>query len=695
MAETRDLLFELGTEELPPKSLLTLIRALEANVKAGLAKANLNHGDILPYATPRRLALLVKDLAVVQPDQTLERRGPALKAAYQADGSPSKALGGFLRSCNAEPDQLFTLQTEKGEWVAYRQHVPGGNAAELIPDILGHALAELPIAKRMRWSSGDAEFVRPVHWAALLFGDEVIPAELLGVTAGRETHGHRFPRGAEHPAPLALPCPGEYAEKLLNEGGIIADFEARKEKIRMLAEETAASVNGQALIEADLLDEVTALVEWPVPVLGSFDARYLSLPPEVLITTMQSHQKYFPVQGPDGALLAHFITFSNLDSSHPATVRAGNERVVRPRLHDAEFFWNQDRKRPLESRVPELAQITFQKTLGSLLDKTRRVASLAALIAEQLGRDPALMERAALLAKADLLTQMVGEFPELQGTMGRYYALAEGEPEDIAAAIEEQYLPKISGGPLPESGTGQILALAEKLDTLTGIFSAGLIPTGDKDPYGLRRAALGAIRICVEAGLDLNMPDLLDFALNQFKHDFDCEKTREQVHGFVIERLRGYFLEHGFRHDEFEAVLAVWPSSLVDFERRLQAVREFRKFPEAESLAAANKRLRNILRKTGEEVAANVDDHNLAEPAEKCLLAAARAAKEDLLPLLREHDYIGALTRLSELKESVDGFFDTVMVMVEDEELRRNRLGLLEIVEGLFLDIADISKLQG
>jgi glycyl-tRNA synthetase beta chain len=691
MTETRDLLFELGTEELPPKSLLTLSLALKTNVEAGLAKAGLTHGVVRPYATPRRLALLIENLAVAQPDQTMERRGPALNAAYQADGSPSKALEGFLRSCNATPDQLITLQTEKGEWVAFRQQVQGGHTAGLIPDLLRSALAALPIAKRMRWGNGTAEFVRPVHWAVLLFGDDVIEADILGVKTGRDTRGHRF----HHPERLVLGTPGEYADRLLNEGRVIADFEARKQKIRALAEEAAATVQGKAHIEPDLLDEVTALVEWPVPVLGGFDARYLALPPEVLITTMQANQKYFPLKDPHDGLLPYFITFSNVDSTALDTVRAGNERVVRPRLSDAEFFWNQDRKRTLESRTHELAQITFQKTLGSMLDKTRRVRHLAVAIAERLNAESAWVERAALLAKADLLTSMVGEFPELQGTMGRYYALAEGEPEDIAAAIEEQYLPKVSGGPLPESRTGLMLALAEKLDTLTGIFSAGLIPTGDKDPYALRRAALGAIRILIEAKLDLDVPDLLDFALDQFTHDFDTDTARENVHGFMLERLRGYFLERGFRHDEFEAVLAVWPSSLLDFERRLKAVREFRRLPEAESLASANKRIRNILKKAEEEIVATVDDHALAEPAEKSLLEAARLAKEDILPLLHTRDYTGALCRLARLRETVDAFFDGVMVMVEDAELRRNRLGLLGIVEGLFLNIADISKLQG
>ncbi|CAI8814836.1 glycine--tRNA ligase subunit beta [Methylocaldum szegediense] len=691
MSETRDLLFELGTEELPPKSLLTLSRALKDNVESGLTKASLRFDAIVPYAAPRRLAVWVKGLATSQPDQTIERRGPALNAAYQPDGSPSKALEGFMRSCGATLEQLTTIETDKGTWVGFRQEVKGGRTEDLVPDILRQALAALPIAKRMRWGTGTAEFVRPVHWVVLLFGGEVIDTEILGVRSGRITYGHRF----HHPDGLVLNEPGEYAAKLLNEGFVVADFETRKARIRESAESIASTVNGYAHIDAELLDEVASLVEWPVPVLGRFDARYLSLPPEVLITTMQANQKYFPVKDKEGGLLPYFIAFSNLDSRSPDIVRAGNERVVRPRLSDAEFFWNQDRKHTLESRVPDLAQITFQKTLGSLLDKTERVKKLAVTIAERLDTESAWVERAALLAKADLLSLMVGEFPELQGTMGRYYALAEGEPEEIAAAIEEQYLPKVSGGPLPKTTTGLMLALADKIDTLTGIFSVGLIPTGDKDPYALRRAALGVIRILLEARLDLDLPALLDAALAQFAHDFDAERVHAEVYDFILERLRGYCLERGVRHDEFEAVLAVRPSRLPDFDSRLKAVREFRQLPEAESLSAANKRIRNILRKAEEEIVANVDDHVLTEAEEKRLLETARHAKEDILPLLHERDYTAALCRLARLRETVDAFFDSVMVMTEDANLRRNRLGLLAIVEGLFLNIADISKLQG
>jgi glycyl-tRNA synthetase beta chain len=691
MAETRDLLFELGTEELPPKSLLKLSEALRDNVAAGLDKAGLSYGDIKVYATPRRLALWIQELAAAQPDQTIERRGPALIAAYDVSGAPTKATEGFAKSCGVSADRLITLKTDKGEWVGLIQEVRGKTTAALVPDIIRQSLAALPIAQRMRWGEGLAEFVRPVQWVVLIYGDGVIECEILGVAAGRTTRGHR----CHAPEPIEVTNPSEYAGLLAARGHVLADFGERRSRIERLAVRTAATVQGRPLVKPELLDEITALVEWPVPVLGSFEARYLCLPPEVLITTLQDNQKYFPVVDADGKLLPHFITFSNIDSRRPEFVREGNERVVRPRLADAEFFWNQDRKRTLEDRVEELSQITFQNKLGSMLDKTRRVRRLVAFIAEALDLDPSFAERAALLAKADLLTHMVGEFPELQGIMGRYYALAEGEPLEVAQAIEEQYLPKASGGPLPASRTGEILALAEKIDTLAGIFSVGLVPSGDRDPYALRRAALGVIRILIEKAIDLDLEALLDKALSLLPHGFfDRAATRAALLEFFYERLRGYCLEQGYRHDEFEAVLALRPPNPVDFLDRLAAVREFRTLTASTSLAAANKRIRNILRKAGETVAANADERALVEPAERALLAAARQAHADILPLLHARDYATALCRLAQLRDSVDIFFDQVMVMSEDETLRINRLGLLALVEGLFLNIADISALQ-
>ncbi|WNV03073.1 glycine--tRNA ligase subunit beta [Candidatus Methylospira mobilis] len=690
MAETRDLLFELGTEELPPKSLSTLIDALQSGVESGLQKAGLSHGIITAYATPRRLALLIRDLPLAQPDQQIEKRGPAVNAAYNADGSPSKATAGFLRSCNATINQLITLSTDRGEWLCFRELIKGAEARTLIPDIVSSALANLPIAKRMRWGSGNAEFVRPVHWVMLLLGNDVIDAEILGITAGRATRGHRF----HHPEALLISEPAAYEETLDSQGRIIASFAERKLKIQALAEQSAQAVQGIAHIEPDLLDEVAALVEWPVPVRGHFDPRYLTLPAEVLITTMQENQKYFPVEDGGGKLLPYFITFSNIDSSNPDTVRQGNERVVRPRLSDAEFFWTQDRKQRLQERLGHLKQVTFQQKLGSLHDKTLRTANLGKTIAELLEQETAHVQRAALLSKTDLLTEMVGEFPNLQGTMGRYYALADGEDAEVATAIEEQYLPKVSGGVIPSTATGQILALADKLDTLSGIFSTGMVPTGDKDPYALRRAALGIVRIMIEAGLELDLPALISSALAQHTHSFDHATVQKQLEAFVLERLRGYLLDQGTRYDEFEAVLASQPQLLTDFELRLKAVAEFRTLPEAESLAAANKRIRNILRKNENEPSEAPQAAALSETAEIALLKAAESAQQELAPLIRQRDYTAALRRLAALRDPVDTFFNDVIVMSEDAALRKQRLGLLTLIEGLFMQIADISYLQ-
>jgi glycyl-tRNA synthetase beta chain len=579
----------------------------------------------------------------------------------------------------------------------------------LLPDIIRHSIHELPIAKRMRWGDCSAEFVRPVHWAVLLYGAEVIETEILGVQTGRQTRGHRF----HAPQTIIINHPSEYSDKLRRQGQIIAAFADRQALIRDAAKQAAASVGGVAHIEDELLEEVAALNEWPVPVVGHFAEHYLALPAEVLITTMQSNQKYFPVKDGNGRLLPHFITFSNIASTRPESIQHGNERVIVPRLSDAEFFWKQDRKKPLGARVPALDNIIFQKDLGTLADKTARVEQLAAFIAKRLHAEPGPVQRAAQLAKADLLTEMVGEFPNLQGIMGRYYAAADGEAPEVAQAIEEHYFPKQSGGPTPDSKTGQILALAEKIDTLCGIFSAGLIPSGDKDPYALRRAALGAVRIIIERQLDLNLPELVDNALQHFSHAFNKDETRQLVLEFIHERHKGYCLERGYSADEYEAVSSVQPPKPLDFEQRLQAVKIFRQRPEAESLAAANKRIRNILRKSETPSAPHlslpgsvyIDRSSIAigagpaagalvAPQEQQLLTAALQAAEDILPSLENRDYQAALNRLAQLRPEVDAFFDHVMVMVDDLELRANRLALLAMLADLFLQIADISKLQ-
>jgi len=521
-----------------------------------------------------------------------------------------------------------------------------------------------------------------------MYGETVINTDVLGLVTNNQTQGHRF----HAPQAITIKSPDSYAQTLLEQGHVIPSFTQRMQIIREAANTAATAVGGIAHIEEDLLEEIAALNEFPVPIMGDFDKRYLALPAEVLVTTMQINQKYFPVKNADGDLLAHFITFSNIESSHPISIKEGNERVIMPRLADAEFFWNQDRKLKLEDRVAQLSHIVFQKKLGSLADKAHRVEKLVEYIAHILKLDASLVVRAAKLAKTDLVTNMVEEFGSLQGLVGRYYALADGETAEVAQAIEEQYYPKGSGSPTAATITGQLLAVAEKIDTLTGIFSAGLIPSGDKDPYALRRATLGALRTLIENNLAINIIDCLDFALGQFTHEFDVEKTRALLVPFVYERLKGYCLEQGYTADEFEAVVAVSPEQPYDFLRRLQAVQNFRQLAEAVSLAAANKRISNILRKSDTKPANKIS--GLIEPAEIALLAAAEQAEKEVTPLMIENDYQAALNRLAALQAEVDSFFDHVMVMCDDLALRANRLALLTKLSKLFLQIADISKLQ-
>ena len=688
MDTSKHLLFELGSEELPPKTLLKLSNALLAGIIQGLQSAELSFASSKAYATPRRLAVFIEDLAIKQPDKTVEKRGPAIQAAFAADGTPSKAALGFADSCGASFDQLERLKTDKGEWLAFTQSVEGRSAEQLIPDIIRQSIANLPIAKRMRWGSFNTEFVRPVHWAVLLYGNAVIDAEILGLKTGDTTSGHRF----HAPQKLTINHPEDYQSLLFTQGKVIVDFEQRKVLIRDAAQVAASAVNGIAHIEDDLLEEIAALNEWPVPITGCFDERFLQLPAEVLITTMQTNQKYFPVKNADGSLLAHFITFSNIESSHPESIQHGNERVVTPRLADAEFFWNQDRKKSLEDRVESLGTIVFQEKLGTVADKTHRVIKLAAFIAHRLNANVDLAKRAALLAKTDLMTEMVGEFGNLQGLMGRYYALVEGEAPEVAWALEEQYFPKQSGSETANSSIGQILAIAEKVDTLTGIFSAGLIPTGDKDPYALRRAALGILRTLIENNLTLDICELIEFSLDTYTHSFDEAGTSLAVIDFIFDRLKGYCLDKGYSADEFDAVITVKPNDPLDFMRRLAAVKAFRQLPEAESLAAANKRIRNILRKSESPASATVGA--LIEPAELQLLESANLAAIAIAPLLAQQDYAATLTYLAALRQEVDAFFDGVMVMCDDLDLRAHRLALLNLLSEQFLTCADISKLQ-
>ncbi|MDQ7091807.1 MAG: glycine--tRNA ligase subunit beta [Methylococcales bacterium] len=688
MTEQQDLLFELGCEELPPKNLLTLSNALLANIQSGLDEVGLTYQEGKAYATPRRLAVLIKGLKSTQADKVVEKRGPAVKAAFAEDGSPSRAALGFAKSCGAEFEALERMKTDKGEWLIFKQAIKGKTSTELVPDIIHKSIHDLPIAKKMRWGNSDTEFVRPVKWVVLLYGEKTVDATILELKAGNQTQGHRF----HAPAPFTIKTPSTYLESLRTQGNVIADFHERKALIKNAAHEAAKKVGGLAHIEEDLLNEITALNEQPVPVIGNFDERFLALPKEVLITTMQSNQKYFPIVNESGDLLAHFITFSNIKSTRPESIQKGNERVILPRLADAEFFWNQDRKKSLSDRVDSLNSIIFQQKLGTIADKTKRLQALADVIATELNADKTLANRAALLAKTDLMTDMVGEFASLQGVVGRYYALADNEPVEVAQALEEQYFPKQSGTATPQTITGQILSLADKLDTLTGIFSAGLIPTGDKDPYALRRASLGILRIIIENKLSLNIVELIKTALKQYSHEFDRLKTQQLVTDFVFERLKGYCLEQGFKIDEFDAVMRIKPTHPLDFINRLQAVKRFRTLPEAASLAAANKRIGNILKKSKTKPASEVGE--LVETQELALLTVAKQSAIDIKPLLETHNYEAALSRLAQLKEPVDNFFDNVMVNCDDVSLRANRLALLNLLAQQFLQIADISKLQ-
>ena len=685
---TQHLLFELGCEELPPKTLLKLSNALTSGIVQGLNDAELAFSSVKSYATPRRLAVFVENLVGAQVDKTVQKRGPAIQGAFQADGTPSKAALAFAQSCNVTFDQLERLKTDKGEWLACTQTIAGQTAQQLVPDIIRKSIANLPIAKRMRWGSVATEFVRPVHWAVLLYGEHIIETDILGLQTSNQTRGHRF----HAPQSIVIDKPEHYADVLFSQGSVIADLEVRKTQIRSDAKKAASAVQGIAHIDEELLEEIAALNELPVPITGHFDERFLALPPEVLITTMQENQKYFPVKNADGSLRPYFITFSNIQSTRPQSIQDGNERVVTPRLSDAEFFWKQDRKTSLADFSSRLETIVFQEKLGTVAQKVSRLVQLADIIAPQIGADVELAKRAACLAKNDLMTEMVNEFGNLQGIMGRYYALADGEHPFVAKAIEEHYLPKQAGGVTPSNNIGCVVALAEKIDTLVGIFSAGLIPTGDKDPYALRRAALGVLRILIEHELKLDIHALIAVASTLFTHEFDHTATQKLVTDFIFERLKGYCLDKGFSADEFDAVLAVSPTQPFDFFQRLQAVKAFRQLPQAESLAAANKRILNILKKSDSPASQTVG--HLVEPVEIALLELANQSAKDIAPLLEARNYQAALARLAELKDPVDAFFDGVMVNCDDLNLRANRLALLNLLSKQFLECADISKLQ-
>ncbi len=682
----RDLLIEIGTEELPPKALKKLSAAFCKETQEALGKAELSFKEIKSYAAPRRLALLISGLDESQQDKVLERHGPAVKAAFDADGQPTKAAEGFARSVGAAVD---ALETKDGK-LFFAKSEKGQRTPELIPDIVRTALDKLPIPKRMRWGDLDAQFVRPVQWVVMLFGDEVIDAEILAVKSGRESRGHRF----HHPEDIYIPKPAEYEVLLESEGRVIADFERRRDTVRARVEEVAAKSGGMAVIDEALLDEVTAMVEWPVPVLGRFEERFLNVPQEALISTMKANQKYFHLVDKQGKLLPYFITISNVDSKDIDKVREGNERVIRPRFADAEFFWNQDLKHKLDEHLESLKTVVFQKDLGSLYEKSQRVSQLAGDIAQQLGSDKQQAQRAALLSRCDLMSEMVLEFPELQGIMGRYYARHDKEPGDIAQALDEFYMPRFAGDELPRTQTGQALALAERIDSLVGIFGIGQPPTGSKDPFALRRAALGVLRVIIEGGLPLDLQALIDQAVSLLKGKLTAKETATQVFIFLMERLRAYYQDQGVAYDTFEAVLGVKPAKPIDFHDRVQAIGAFRQMAEAESLAAANKRISNILKKAEVKIPAQYDDKLLQDKEEKDLAKQLTAVSKKVEPLLAKHDYQNAMKAMAGLRDVVDAFFDKVMVMAEDTKLRDNRLALLNQLRNLFLGVADISVLQ-
>jgi glycyl-tRNA synthetase beta chain len=728
-AERRDFLFEIGTEELPPRALPALQQALVAALAAGLDKAGLAHGELVGFATPRRLAVWVKRLAARQPEQHLKRRGPPLNAAFDASGEPTRAALAFAESCGTRVEALQRLDEGKGTFLFFLGTRAGERAVALLPGLVQAALDALPIPRRMHWGAGNALFVRPVHWVVMLYGKEVVAATLLDIPAGHLTRGHRF----HAPRPIRIASPGSYERTLRERGYVLADFAARRERIRAQVTAAAANVQGRALITEALLREVTALVEWPVALTGRFEERFLSLPREVLTSTLEDHQRYFPVEDAQGRLLPAFIAVSNIESRDPATVRAGNERVVRPRLADAAFFWEQDRRQPLAARRAALDAVTFQARLGSLGDKTRRVSALAGEIAVAAGGSREHAQRAAELCKCDLLTAMVGEFPELQGIMGTYYALADGEPHEVAAAIREHYLPRAAGDQLPATPAGLAVAIADKLDTLAGIFAIGEKPTGTKDPFGLRRAALGVQRILIEKALNLDLRRYIDQALAAVRADIErirataataaqpvqgapgqtpasaaaaaADSTASEIYDFLMERLRAYYLDRAgappmpgqaaVTTEMFDAVLAARPGSPLDFDARLKALSTFLELPESASLTAANKRIANILRKANMTPPAEVDVRRLRESAEVRLFDSMRALRDAVATATAQHEYAGALGRLAQLRPAVDAFFDQVMVMDEDPQLRANRLSLLAQLQGLFAGVADLSRLPG
>ena len=680
----QDFLVELGTEELPPKALNTLAEAFLAGIEKGLQSAGLKFSAKKVYAAPRRLAVLLTQLETQQPDRSINIDGPPRQAAFDAEGNPTQAALGFAKKCGVELSEI----DQSGPKLRFSQVIIGKPTASLLPTIVEDSLNDLPIPKRMRWGARKVEFVRPTQWLVMLLGDEVIDCTILAQKSGRDSRGHRF----HHPENVRISAPANYLEDL-RQAHVLADFNERRELISKRVAELATMQEGTAIVPPALLDEVTALVEWPVPLVCSFEERFLDVPQEALITTMQDNQKYFCLLDVDGKLLPRFITVANIESKDPQQIVSGNEKVVRPRLTDAEFFFKQDKKQTLESFNLRLQNVVFQAQLGSVYDKAVRVSKLAALIAPRIGGDAQRAARAGLLSKCDLATEMVGEFPEMQGIAGYYYALNDGEPQDVALALNEQYMPRGAGAELPGTLTGAAVAIADKLDTLVGIFGIGMLPTGSKDPYALRRAALGILRILIDKKLDLDLTEAVNFAVSAFGAKIKSAGLADQVLEFIFDRLRARYEDEGVDVATYLSVRALNPTSALDFDQRVQAVQAFRQLPEAAALAAVNKRVSNLLSKVEGTVSTHVEARYFDNASEFSLFSAIQKADEAVQPMAAARQYNEALTRLASLREPVDAFFEAVMINAEDPSVRANRYALLARLRGLFLGVADISLL--
>ena len=686
---TQNFLVEIGTEELPPKALKTLATSFADNVEAELNQAGLSFDKIEWFAAPRRLAVKVLNLATQQPSKEIEKRGPAVSAAFDAEGKPTKAAEGWARGCGITVDQAERIATDKGEWLVHRAKIEGQPTKNLLNDIVANALAKLPIPKPMRWADKTVQFIRPVHTVTMLLGDELIEGEILGVASARTIRGHRFLGEKE----FEIQHADQYPQLLREKGSVVADFNERKAEILAKSQAKATALGGVADIEESLLEEVTSLVEYPNVLAAKFEERFLAVPAEALVYTMKGDQKYFPIYDKDGKLLPHFIFVSNINPEDPTAIIEGNEKVVRPRLTDAEFFFKTDLKQKLVDRLPRLETVLFQQQLGTLKDKTDRIEQLAGEIAKQIGADEAKAKRAGLLSKCDLMTNMVFEFTDTQGVMGMHYARHDGEDEEVAVALNEQYMPRFAGDELPKSLVASAVALADKFDTLTGIFGIGQAPKGSADPFALRRAALGALRIIVEKNLPLDLEDLVKKSAALFGDKLTNQNVVADVVDFMLGRFRAWYQDEGIAVDVIQAVLARRPTRPADFDARVRAVSHFRTLDSAEALAAANKRVSNILAKAD----AAIGEINLTacvEPAEKALAEAVLALRTEVQPLIAQSDYTAVLDKLANLRAPVDSFFDNVMVNAEDPALRQNRLAILNTLQDLFLQVADISVLQ-